>query len=645
MTMLDRMRRHKGWLKWSLALVVLAFIIFYIPAFLGKGGGGGQSGQDASPTDTVATVEGHEISVAEFQRAYQSQIQMYRGAYGANVSEQMLKQLGIDQQILQQMVDEQASLAEARRQGIDVSDAELAQRIVSYPSFQENGQFIGHDRYAALLRMQRPPMSTDEFEQTLRNSLVIEKLRAALTEWVTVTDKEVEQEYQRRNEKVKLEMVSFPADKYRSEVTVTDAELGPYFEAHKEQYRVGEKRKIRYVLVDVDALRASVRPTEREVQRSYNDNLELYSTPEQVRASHILFKTAGKNDAEVKAKAEQVLKEVKAGGDFAALAKKYSEDEATAKQGGDLDFFARGRMVPEFDEVAFKLQPGEVSDLVKTQYGYHIIKVTDKKPAAVRTLDEVRPQIVDQLSYERAQTKAGDMAAAMENEIKKPADLDKVAASNGLKVQESGFFTREEPILGLGPSPQAAAEAFTLKPGEVSPAVRTSRGYAFITVVGTQPPRLPVPDEVKERVKEDLTKEKAKAVAQQKATALAAALKASGDMAKAAKAAGVEVKTTELVARDSPLPDIGVSPEVDAVAFALPAGATSDPIVTDNAVEVVKVVEHKQPTPAEFAADRDRLREEMLNDRRGRFFAAYMQKAKQKMKIEVNRENLQRVVG
>lgn len=641
MTMLDRMRRHKAWLKWSLAIVVLAFILFYVPAFLGSGDGG----PAGAPSDMVASVDGRKISVAEFQRAYQAQIQMYRGAYGGNVNEQMLKQLGIDQQILQQMVDEQASLTEATRQGIDVTDAELAQRIMAIPAFQQNGQFIGQERYATLLRMQRPPMSVDEFEQNLRKSLVVDKFRSALTEWVSVTDKDVEQEFQRRNEKVKLEMVSFPVDKYRPEVTVTDAEMAPYFDAHKERYRIGEKRKIRYLLVDLEGLRASSKPTQREVQRSYTDNLELYSTPEQVRASHILLKTAGKKEEEVKAKAEQVLKELKAGGDFGALAKKYSEDEASAKLGGDLDFFSKGKMVPEFDEAAFKLQPGEMSDVVKTQYGFQIVKVTDKKAASTRTLDQVRPQIVDQLTWERAQSKAADMAAAAEKEIAKPADLDKVAASRGLKVQESGFFVREEPILGLGASPQAAAEAFGLKAGAVSGAVRVSGGYAFLTVTGTQAPRLPSLDEAKDRVKEDITKQKAKELAMQKATAAASALKGAGDFAKAAKTAGVEVKTTELLPRDSPLPDIGVSPQVDAVAFALPAGSVSDPIATDNAVAVVKVVEHKQPTPAELAAERDRLRDEMQNDRRGRFFAAYMQKAKQKMKIEVNRENLQRVVG
>ena len=638
MTMLDRMRRHKGWLKWSLALVVLTFIVFYIPAFLGRG-------TDGASSDMVARVDGHEISVTDFRRAYQMQLDVYRQAYGANMSEQMLKQLGLDQQILQQMVDEQAAMAEARKRGLSVSDTEVAQFIYSMPEFQENGRFIGQARYTALLRMQRPPMSAEEFENGLRRRLLVNKLQTALTDWVTVPDKDVDQEFKRRNEKVKVELVAFPADKFRSEVTVGDADVASYFEAHKDAYRIGERRKIRYVLVDVEALRAKAVVTAREVERNYNQNAETYSTPEQVRASHILLKTDGKNDAEVKAKAEDLLKQIKGGADFAELAKKNSQDEASAKQGGDLDYFARGRMVPEFDEVAFSLQPGQVSDLVKTQFGYHIIKVVDKKPATTRSLDEVRAQITDQLAWEKAQAQASTLAATLENEIKSPADLDKVAKTSGLKVEESGYFTREEPILGLGPSPQASAEAFDLNQGQVSGAVRTSRGFAFMTVVDKQAPRPSKLEEVKDRVKEDLIREKAKELARQKAAAVASAAKGNGDLAKAAKAAGVEVKTSELQARDAAFPEVGTSRQVDTVAFSQPTGTVSDPIATDNAAVVVKVVEHRDVTPAEVAAGRDQLREELLNERRGRFFSAYMVKAKQRMKIEVNRENMQKVIG
>ena len=612
MTMLDRMRRHKGWLKWSLAIVVLAFILLYVPVFLGNR-------SDFSSSDIIAKVEGHEITAGEFRKSYQAQLQAYRSAYGGNVSEQMLKQLGIDQQILQQMVDENASLAEAGRRGISVTDDEVVQRVMALPAFQEK----------------------------VRKSLVVDKLRSALTDWVTVADADVQAEYGRRNEKVKLDVVPILADKFRSQVQVGDAEVSAYFEGHKTEYKVGEKRKVRYVLVDVDSMRATSSPSQREVERAYNNNIETYTTPEQVRASHILLKTGeGKDEAAVKAKAEQVLKEAKApGADFAALAKKYSEDAGSAKNGGDLDYFSRGRMLPEFEQVAFTLDPGQTSDLVKTQEGYHIIKVTDKKAAATKTLDEVRAQIVDQLAWERAQSKASQLADTMEKQIRKPADLDTVGPHNGLKVQESGYVTRDEPIMAIGPSPEIAAEIFSLGDGQVSPAERTQRGFAFLTVTGKQAPHVPKVDEVRDKVRDDLMKQKAFEIAQQKATQVAEAAKGGGDLQKAAKAAGLEVKTTELIARDSPIPDVGISSQVDAVAFALPVGAISQPIKTDNAMVVVRVVDKKEPTPAEYAAEKAKTHDDLVNERRSRFFSAYMVKAKQAMTITVNREALQKVLG
>src|SRR5215467_3908813 len=402
MTMLDNMRRHKVWLQWSLVLVVLAFIVAYIPSFV-RG-----TGTDASSGDTIATVEGHDITSGEFRRTYQSQLQAYRSAYGGQMSEQLLKQLGIEQQILQQMVDEQASLAEAERLGIQVSDDEVRQRIFAIPAFQENGHFIGDQRYQQL-RMQRPPLAPSDFESGIRRSLIVEKLRDSLTDWLTVSDKELEQEFRRRNDKVKLAVVSFPADKFRAQATATDQEVAAHFDSHKNDFKMPEKRKVRYLLIDTEAMRAKVVVPPADVERAYNDNIDQYSTPEQVRASHILLKTEGKDDAAVKAKAEDILKQAKAGADFGELAKKYSEDEGSAKNGGDLDYFTRGKMVPEFDEVAFTLQPGQLSDVVKSQFGYHVIKLTDKKPGTTRPFAELRQQLTDQLSYERAQAQAADL--------------------------------------------------------------------------------------------------------------------------------------------------------------------------------------------------------------------------------------------
>jgi peptidyl-prolyl cis-trans isomerase D len=639
MTMLDRMRRHKNWLKWSLGLVVLAFVIFYIPDFL-RG-----TGADATSGDTIAKVQGQDITAGEYRRTYQAQLQAYRSAYGGNMSEQLLKQLGIDQQILQQMVDERAALAEADRLGIEANNEEVRQRIMSFPAFQENGMFIGDQRYQQLLRMQRPPMTAAEFESNVRRQLVIEKLRSSVTDWLAVADKELEQEYRRRNNKVKLAVVSITADTFRSQVTANDDEVATYFASHSADFKIPEKRKVRYLLVDIDAMRSKVVVPSADIERAYNSNIEQYSTPEQVRASHILLKTEGKDDAAVKTAAEDVLKQAKAGADFAALAKKYSEDEASAKNGGDLDYFGKGKMVPEFDQVAFTLAPGQVSDLVKTQYGYHVIKVVDKKPGTTRPLAEVRQQLNDQLAYERAQAQAADLAESLGKQISKPADLDKVAKAQGLAVQESGFFARDEPILGLGPSPEAAAKAFDMKPDEVSGPLRASRGFVFETFVTKQDSYVPKIDEVKDRVRDEVVKQQARDLSKQKATEIAAKLKAAPDFEKAAKAAGVEAKTTDLIPRDSPIPDVGASPAVDAVAFALPAGTVSDPIATDTATAIVKVVEKVEVSADEWNNNKDRFREEVLSDRRNRFFSAYMSKAKQKMKIEVNREALQRAVS
>ena len=381
MTMLDRMRRHSNWLKWSLALVCLSFVLFYIPDFLR-----GASGVDLAAADTVAVVNGHEIRADEFRRTYQAQMQAYRGAYGGQMSEQLLKQLGIDQQILQQLVDERAALAEADRVGIKVTDAEVAQRIYSIPAFLENGAFIGQTRYQQLLASQSPPLSTTEFEESIRRSLVMEKLRSSVTDWLSVSDKELQagiQAAQRQDQAGRggVQCGQLPAGRDRRRTPTSP----PTSKGTRPTSAFRTSARCRYALIDIDALRSKVTVSPADLTKAYNDNIQQYTTPEQVRASHILLKTEGKDEAAVKTKAEEILKEAKGGADFAELAKKNSEDESNAKNGGDLDYFGRGRMVPEFDAAAFNMETGQISDLVKTQFGFHIIKLTDKKPATTRS--------------------------------------------------------------------------------------------------------------------------------------------------------------------------------------------------------------------------------------------------------------------
>jgi peptidyl-prolyl cis-trans isomerase D len=636
--MLDRMRRHKGWLKWSLAIVVVSFVLLYIPSFMRDGAKG------AAANSVVADVEGREITAAQFRRVYMQQMQAYRQSYGANVDEKLLKQLGIDQRIVQQMIQEEASLAEAAHLGIKASDAEVRERILSLPAFQDNGQFIGDQRYRQLLRMQSPPMRPDEFEDQIRRSVIVEKLQAALTGWMTVADADVVNEFKKRNEKVKVQVANFPADKFRDGLVASDAEIAKHFDDHKDAYRIGEKRKVRYVTIDQEGLRQRATVTGQQIERAYNDNIQQYSQPEQVRASHILLKTEGKDEAAVKKQAEELLAKIKAGADFGELAKKHSQDESSAVKNGDLDFFPKGQMVGEFDKAAFSMKVGEVSDLVKTQFGYHIIKVTDKRAASTKTLDEVRSQIEDQLKYEQAQAAGQKLADAVAAELKKPADFDTVARARGLPGGESGLFLQDEPIAGIGMAPAVGQQAFQMKEGEVSEPLRTPQGYAFITVTGRQDSYIPKLDEVKARVRDDVLKQKAIEAARQKAAAINAAMK-SGDFEKAAKAAGLEVKTTELITRGAPMGDAGVSPALEAAAFALPAGSVSDPVVTETGAAILKVVERKDVAADELAKQKDTLRTEILNERKNKFFSAYMTKARQRMRIIINREIVAQIVG
>lgn len=629
MTMLDRMRRHKNWLKWSLALVVLAFVLLYIPDFL-RGPANG-----ASLSDAIATVDGNDVTVGQFRRAYARQIQQYRAAYGGQMDERLLRQLGIDQRIVQQLVEEEIAVAEARRLGISATDEEVKARIVAIPAFQENGAFIGYERYRQMLQMQNPPVRESEFEDQVRRGITVEKLQAALTNWISISNAEVEAEFRRRNEKVKLAVVNLPGEKFLEGVQATDQEIQAWFDEKKETYRIPEKRKVRYALIDVQGIRDRITVTPQDVQRYYEDNAQQYSTPEQVRASHILLKTEGKNEDEVKKLAEDLSKKAKAGANFADLAKKYSEDESNNSKGGDLDFFSRGQMVPEFDSVAFSLEPGQVSDPVKTSFGYHVIKLTEKRAATSRPLAEVQAQIEDQIKWQRAQDEAQRIADDVGPRLKNAGDFESVARPRGLTVAESGFFSREEPIAGLGVAPAVAEQAFTMNEGDVSPAIRTPQGFAFISVTGREEARLPSLDEVKQRVRDDVLRQKSIDAAQQRAASIVGQLR-SGDFNAAAKAAGLEAQTTELIARGAPIANIGVSPAVDAAAFALPAGAVSEPIKTETGAVIVKVLERQNPTAEEIATGKEQMRDQLLSERRGRFYASYMNKARERMKVAIN---------
>ncbi len=630
MTMLDRMRRHKGWLKWTLALAGFALLVLGFPLIQPP------PETPGALTDVLAQVGDQEITVGEFQTLYRRQVQSYQVQSGGEITADLLRSMGIDRQLLQQMIDEYAALQEAARLGVTVSDAEVREAIVSLPAFQQDGEFIGEAAYLQLLRMQQPPVPPAEFEENVRRSLMLQRLQAAVTDWITVTDDDVEREHVRRNERVRLSAISFRADDFREGLEATDDDVAALFDQNANDYLVPEKRRLRFALIDVPALRASFIPSDADVQAYYDNNLDSYTEEVDLRVSHILLRTQDRATEEALAQAESLVAEARGGADFAELARRYSEDEGTRDAGGDLGRITRGQMVPEFEGAAFALEQDEVSDPVTSMFGVHVIKATEKSGGTIQTLDEVRDSIVDRLQQESADARAAAMAEAMALEIDEAADLETAASRRGLEVQESGFAALGEPILGLGFSSEVTTQAFQLAEGEVAGPIPTPTGPAFVTVTGIQAPYVPPLEEVEARVRDDVIRRKAFVIAQERADAVAALLQGADDFAAAADAEALDVSESGLIARGAAVPGVGVNAQVEEVAFSLSPGETSDPVLTGNSAVVVHVHEREDADQADLQANRERLRSEMILERQNQFFGAYMENAKARIPIDID---------
>mgnify|MGYP001236886612 FL=1 len=635
MTMLGRMRDHKNWLKWSLAIIIVAFVGFYAQDFTNT-----TTTPGGAPNDIVAQIEGRAITTESFRRAYYQQIQSYQAAYGGNIDEQILRQLGIDRQILEQMIDEQAALVEAARLNLTVNDIEIRERVTSLPGLQEDGVFIGEVRYRELLRSQVPPLTTPQFEESIRDNLLLEKLEGVLTQWIDISEDEVREEYRLRTEKIKLDMVTFSPDDYKTDVTVTDAELAEHLTDNAATYEIPDKRKIRFLAIEAESLRAEITVTPQQVETYYNTNLPQYSTPEQVRASHILFNSEGADEVALLAKAESVLAEARAGADFADLAEQYSDDTGSASLGGDLNYFGRGQMVPAFETAAFGLMPGEISGLVQSDFGLHIIKVVDKQEAFNRPLDEVRDQIADQLQWQQALDRANAVATELSNTIAGPDDLDRVALERAWEVKESNFFARDEPIEGLGMAPGVASAAFEFTEGEVGGPLQTASGQVFLAVIDQQDAYAPELDEVREDVTADLTDIKAMDLARTRAAELTPRLQQATNFVATANRLRLNPTATEFITRGTALPVVGQNDAIDEIVFAMDVGTTSDVLSTDDLAVVVHVVDREEITEEGLAATKEALRAELIAYQQNRFFSAYMRKAKDSMAIEINQNTL-----
>jgi len=636
------MRRQKWWLKYLLGLVVVSFIILYIPALIGTDGGG-------TPGEVLAEVGKMPITAAEYRRLYYSQLRRLEQMYQGRLDPAMVEQLGLKEQTLGALVQEKLVLLEARRLGLNVSDEELARHLTTTPELQQNGSFVG----AAELRRQLElrGMTLEEFEETKRTELLGEKLQALITDGIVVSPAEVEQEFRRRNEQIKVEYVLVDSKRFEAETGVTDDEVAARFEAKKEAYRIPEKRVVSFLRLDTATFMARVSVKDADVETYYREHPDDFKEAEQACARHILIKVKGEGsaeghpDAEALKLAQGVAAQLAKGTEFSELAKKSSEDKGSATAGGDVGCFPRGKMVPEFDNAAFSLPIGQTSDLVKSVYGYHIIQVASRREETTRALGDVKEGIRGMLAGQSARTlmeaKAGEIAQALGS----GRSLEEAAQKQSLTVQKSRPFARGEQVQGLE-SPLLVSRAFELKRGEIDKSpFNLPRGFAFIALAEEQASRLPALAEVQDKVKADLLAEKTV----EKALARARELKARADkdgLEKAAAALGLARKETPaLVGRGQPIGELGASRGLEEAAFALGEKTLSDPIRVPAGQAVIRILEKKAADPLAFENQKTALQSSLRQERKQQFFRAYMNQLRQRFPVERRSAALEGALG
>jgi peptidyl-prolyl cis-trans isomerase D len=441
-------------------------------------------------------------------------------------------------------------------------------------------------------------------------------------------------------------------DDLGSKVTVSDAELAAYFEKNKSRYTVPERRNVRYAMLDNVMLRLRTTVSDEEILTAYNQNLGRYQLEDRAHVAHILFKTVGLTDSEVeevRKRAEDVLRRAKAGGDFAALAREYSED-TTREQGGDLGWIVRGQTVPEFEAVAFRLPKGSVSDLVKTQYGFHIIKVVDQERARTQTLDEVRGSILTALQQEKSDRMAEEISQQLGEEIRRAGrpPLDELAQKYNLTLGGPVAVEPGGTLSDVGASPEITDTIFRLRPGDVSSPIRTDRGFVVISLTDALPSHPGTLEEVRERVLTDYRGEQAVALAKSRAEQLAQRAKTGDDLAAAARALGFEAQTSDLVARSDSIPDVGSASQL-ALAFSAALGQSGDAVFLGANWAVFRVLEHQPANPSDLSAQRQAISEQVLQSKREMAYEAFKSSLETRLRSEgklvFNEDNLQRLIN
>jgi len=531
------------------------------------------------------------------------------------------------QQILQSLVFQKEIEYEAKRLGITVSDQERADRIRQFLPTAFNGNaFVGMDQYSAQVQ-ERFQLTVPVFEELIRQGLLEEKFRKLVTDGISLGPNELEEGFRYKSEKVKLDYTLIKPEELEAKITPTDTELRDAYEKSKSRYQVPERRSVRYGLVDLNQLRQSTQISDDMLKVQYQQNIQQYQLPNQVHVQHILFMTVQKTDAEVeetKKKAEEVLKEAKKGAKFDELAKKYSEDPGSKDKGGDLGWIRQGQTVPEFEKTAFGLAPGQISDLVKTQYGFHIIKVLEKETAHTKPFEEVKESLRTPLQLSQADRQATETADHLSRDIRKSSkvSLDELAQQYHLVRGETRPVSATDPLIELGNSQEVKEAIFRLRPGELSLPLKTDRGYVVLLLKEDLPAHQGTLEEVRERVITDLKREKAAQMAKSKADELVRRVKAGEKFDAAAKALGLDPKTSDSLARSGSVPGVASGKQLSQ-AFQLKPGDVGAPLSLGQNWMVYDVAEKTEANPADFEGQKKQLTEELLQSKREVAYQAF----------------------
>jgi peptidyl-prolyl cis-trans isomerase D len=636
----QRDQEGKRWVKIVmgvlLGIICLSMLTYLIP-------GMGSAAFTTSP-DAVATVGGQSITATDVQR------QLNTALHGQSVPD-VLKGL-YAKQVLDQMILKQALTIEAQRLGIRVTDQELSDRIKQILPAAWNGDTWLKDRYTTEVQT-RTGMSIPEFEDFLRDQMLQERFRQLVTDAITVSPAEIQAEYRRRNEKVQIEYALVRPAELASTIQPTDAELSAYYSKHAGLYQIPEKRSARYALLDLAKLRATTAVGDDALRAYYNSHIDEYKVENRVHVEHILFKTVGKTDAEIaeiRQKAEDVLKKAKSGANFEDLAKKFSEDDGTKPKGGDLGWIVEGQTVPEFQQAAFTLPKGSLSDLVKTQYGFHIIKVLDHEQAHTKSFEEVRSTIEPTVLDERVSAGANDaaekIAAAIRQSNHQP--LDDLAKKFNMTVAELPLASATDPPAAFANSQDVRTAIFQLRPGELSQPIQTPQGIVIVTPKDDQAGHQGTFAEVRDRVLADYQQEQSVALAKSKADELAKQAKSGEAFDKAAKSLSLDVKTSEPLSRTSSIPDVGSGQLIEA-AFTMPVGQVSDPKDVAGAWLVYRVTAHEPLNDAAVVLQAEQIRQQLLQSKQNAAFDAFRvaleDRLKKEGKLVINADAMKRLTG